>query len=129
MPDFTEAQRERLAEALWRAEKDTQPHSIAYADTYDGEPTEYRRIVRAQVDALALVVAAIADEAAAEALDQRNEALDRLSDRTRAKWEAEDRYAALVDKVRALADVVDKCEGSGLWLSGADLRTLLEADQ
>ena len=87
---------------------------------------------------------AIADEAAAEALDQRNEALDRLSERTRAKWEAEDRYAALVDKVRALADEwfdedagiehVAACQDFGcktcvVIACGADLRALLEADQ
>jgi hypothetical protein len=82
--------------------------------------------VRAQVDALAPVVAAIADEVAAEALDQRNEALDRLSDRTRAKWEAEARYAALVDKVRALAELgVRERWPPDEWAAG--LRTLLEA--
>lgn len=43
---------EAVAAVLWRAEKDAQPHSIAYAETYDAEPSEYRRIVRAQAAAL-----------------------------------------------------------------------------
>jgi hypothetical protein len=144
MPDLTEAQRERLAEALWRAEKDAQPHSIAYADTYDGEPTEYRRIVRAQVDALALVVAAIADEAAAEALGLPDDSVVvALADFKALRAEAK-AYAALVDKVRALADEwfdedagiehVAACQDFGcktcvVIACGADLRALLEADQ
>ena len=121
MPDLTEAQRERLAEAL-------------------GWPVPVGGF-SSVLSPLERVVAAIADEAAAEALDQRNEALDRLSDRTRAKWEAEARYAALVDKVRALAD---KWGGYGHGRYNvhleerlpcpacdllAELRELLEADQ
>lgn len=41
-----------VAEVLWRAEKEAQPHSVAYADTYDAEPSEYRRIVLTQAGAV-----------------------------------------------------------------------------
>jgi hypothetical protein len=137
MPDLTEAQRERLAEALDEADTRWQ-HGIGSSGYDPSGPPLWL------LDALAPVVAAIADEAAAEALDQRNEALDRLSDRSRAKWEAEDRYAALVDKVSALADEwsdedagiehVAACQDFGcktcvVIACGADLRALLEADQ